>query len=90
MYNEFIVKLLQFVEILKHNYSKTCVKRPLSKRLKMVFQDRLLLDAGQKYYRMLQRGHSAIQSTFNKIPYFIRSLNCFDYFEWPFYTGFII
>ena len=27
-------------------YSKTCVKRPLSKRLKIVFQDQLSLNAG--------------------------------------------
>ena len=29
-------------------YSKTCVKQPLSKRQKIGFQDRLLLNAGQK------------------------------------------
>ena len=34
-------------------YSKTCVKRPLSKRPKIGFQDKLLLNAGQKYCRML-------------------------------------
>ena len=32
-------------------YSKTCVKWPLSKRPKIVFQDQLLLNAGQKYCR---------------------------------------
>ena len=36
------------------NYSKTCVNRPLSKRQKIVFQDQLSLNAGQKYCRMLQ------------------------------------
>ena len=35
-------------------YSKTCVKRLLSKRLKIGFQYYLLLNAGQKYCRMLQ------------------------------------
>ena len=35
-------------------YNKTCVKRPLSKRPKIGFQDQLLLNAGQKYCRMLQ------------------------------------
>ena len=30
-------------------YSKTCVKRPLSKRPKIGFQDQLSLNAGQKY-----------------------------------------
>ena len=34
-------------------YSNTCLKRPLSKRPKIVFQDQLSLNAGQKYCRML-------------------------------------
>ena len=34
-------------------YSKTCVKWPLSKRAKIGFQDQLSLNAGQKYCRML-------------------------------------
>ena len=38
-------------------YSKTCVKQPLSKRWEIGFQDQILLNAGQKYCRML---HSAI------------------------------
>ena len=45
-------------------YSKTCIKRPLSKRPKIGFQDQLSLNAGQKYCRMLQGEHSAIHSTF--------------------------
>ena len=36
------------------SYSKTCIKWPLSKRSQMGFQDQLLLNAGQKYSRMLQ------------------------------------
>ena len=35
-------------------YSKTCLKRPLKKKTKIGFQDRLSLDAGQRYCRMLQ------------------------------------
>ena len=35
-------------------YRKACVKRPLSKRPKIGFQDQLSLNAGKKYYRMLQ------------------------------------
>ena len=35
-------------------YSKTCVKRPLSKRPKIGFQDQLSLNARQKYCRILQ------------------------------------
>ena len=50
-------------------YSKTClkVKRPLSKRSHIGFQDQLSLNAGQKYCRMLQREHSAILSTLVKL-----------------------
>ena len=58
-------------------YSKTCVKRPLSKRLKIVSQDQLPLNAGQKYCRMLtllQGEHSAILSIFIKLPFFIKIL----------------
>ena len=49
-------------------YSKTCVKGPLSKRPNIGFQNQLLLYAGQKSYRMLQWEHSAILSTFIKLP----------------------
>ena len=35
-------------------YSKTCLKRPLNKKTKNVFQDQLSLKAGQNYCRMLQ------------------------------------
>ena len=56
-------------------YSKACLKRPLSKRPKNGFQGQLLLYAGQKYYRMLQREHSAILSTFIKLPD-IKNLFC--------------
>ena len=59
----------------KDIYSKTCVKLPLSKRPKNGFQDRLLHNVGQKYCRMLQGEHSAIPSTFIKLP-FVRYLFC--------------
>ena len=54
------------------SYSKTCVKRPLSKRPKIGFQDQLSLNAGQKYCRMLPLEHSAILLTFIKLPFVIR------------------
>ena len=38
------------------------------KRLRLGFEDQLSLNAGQKYCRMLQREHSAILSTFIKLP----------------------
>ena len=59
---------------LKQNidYSKTCVKWPLSKRKKIGLQDQLSLNAGQKYCRMLQGEHSAILLTFIKLPFVIK------------------
>ena len=54
---------------LKRHYSKTCVKRPLSKR-------QLSLNAGQKYCRMLKGEHSAILPTFIKLPFVIKIYFC--------------
>ena len=52
-------------------------------------QDRLTLNAGQKYCRMLQGEHSAILSTFIKLQFVIKIfVLCF--FEWPFYTDFTV
>ena len=62
--NSEIIKIPDLIE--SYLYSKTCVKRPLSKRPKIGFQCQLLQNAGQKYCRMLQGEHSAIFSTFNK------------------------
>ena len=70
-------------------YSKTCVKWPLSKRPQIVFQGQLMLNAGQKYCRMLQGEHSAIFSTFNKLPFVIK-IFVLSIFEWLFYTGFAV
>ena len=70
-------------------YSKTCVKPPLSKRQKNCFQDRLSLNAGQKYCSMLQGEHSAILSTFIKLPFVIKII-VLSISEWPFYTGFTV
>ena len=67
-------------------YSKTCVKRPLSKRTKTGFQDQLSLNACQKYCRMLQGEDSAI--LLPSLSYHL-SLR-FSIFEWPFNTGFTV
>ena len=53
------------------------------------FQDRLSLNAGQKYCRMPQREHSAIHSTFIKLPVVIK-IFVLSIFELPFYTGFTV
>ena len=47
------------------------------------------LNAGQKYCRMLQGEHSAILSTFIKLP-FVLKIFVLSIFEWPFYTGFTV
>ena len=49
-------------------------------------QDQLSLNAGQKYCRMLQVEHSAVLSTFIKLPIVIK-IFVLSIFEWPFYTG---
>ena len=56
--------------------------RPLKKKTKIVFQDQLSLNAGQKYCRMIQGEHSAILSTFIKLPFVIKVF-VLSNFEWP-------
>ena len=55
---------------------KTLLCGHSKRRPKIGFQDRLLLNAGQKYCRMLQGEHSAIVSTFVKLPFAIKTLFC--------------
>ena len=70
--------------------SKTCVRRPLSKRPKIGFKDQLSLNAGQKYCRiMLQVEHSAIPSTVIKLPFVIKTF-VLSILEWPFYIVFTV
>ena len=70
-YGYFFLPFILF-NSLHAGYSKTCLKRPLKKKTKIGFQDRLLLNAGQKYCRMLHGEHSAILSTFIKLPFAIK------------------
>ena len=56
--------LCLYIVIIYITYSKTCVKRPLSKRPQIGFQDKLSLNAGQKYCRMLQGEHLSLKSLF--------------------------
>ena len=70
-------------------YSKTCVKWPLSQRPKIGSQDRLSLNVGQTYCRMLQWEHSAILSTFIKLA-FVMKIFVLSIFEWPLKTGFTV
>ena len=56
----------------KITYGKTCLKQSLKIKTKIGFQDRLSLNAGQKYCIMLQGEHSAILSTFINLPFVIK------------------
>ena len=75
-------------EELAHMYSK-CLKWFLKQKTKVGFQDRLSLNAGQKYCRMLQGEHSAILSTCIKLPFAIKTF-VLSIFEWPLKTGFTV
>ena len=70
-------------------YSRTCLKRPLKTKIKIGFQDRLLLNAGQKYCRMLQREHSAIISIIIKLQFVIKTF-VLSIFECPLKAGFTV
>ena len=56
------------------------------RRPKIDFQDQLSFNAGQKYCRMLQGEHSAILSTFIKLPVVIK-IFVLSIFEWSLKTG---
>ena len=59
------------------------------KKTKIVFQDKVSLNAGQKCCRMLQGEHFAILLTFSKQPFVIK-IFVLSIFEWLFYTGFTV
>ena len=71
-----------------------CTVKPVlsghsKRRQKIGFQDRLSLNAGEKYYRMLQEEHSEILSTCIKLPFVIKMF-VLSIFEWPLKTGFTV
>ena len=72
----------------KRNAVKPALSDHFKGRPKISFQDRLLLNAGQKYCRMLQE-HSAIQSTSIKLPFVFKTF-VLSIFEWPLKTGFTV
>ena len=86
----------------KHNFNQSIYNRLLSKSTvkpvlsshskrtpKISFEDRLSLNAGQKYCRMLQWEHSAILLTLIKLPFVIK--NCvLSFFEWQLKIGFTV
>ena len=57
-------------------YSKTCLKRPLTEETKIGFHDPLSVNAGSKVLQNAPREHSAIVSSFIKIPLSLKPLIC--------------
>ena len=71
------------------NYSKTCVKWPLSKRPQICFQDQLSLNTGRKYCRIIALEHSVL--LLPSLSYhFVIKIFVLSIFKWPFYTGFTV
>ena len=70
-------------------YSKTCSKRPLKKKTINWFSSWLMLNASQKYCRMVQREPYAILLTFIKLSFVFKTYVLFI-FEWPLKTGFTV
>ena len=67
-----------------------CILSGHSKRTpKIGFQYQLLLNAGQKYCRMLQGEHSAILSTFIELQFSTKTF-VLSIFKWPLKTGFTV
>ena len=64
-------------------------KAATKKKTKIGFQNWLLLNAGQKYYRMLQEEHSAILLTFIKLPFVFKTF-VLSIFEWSLKTVFTV
>ena len=77
------VQISWFIHVHILYYSKTGLKRPLKKKTKIGFQDRLSLNAGQKYCRY------AILLTFIKLPFVIK-ICVLSIFKWPLKTGFTV
>ena len=73
---------------LHSEYSKTCLKRPL-KIPKIGFQDRLLLNAGQKNCRMLQESILQYFRPSLELLFVVKTF-VLSVFEWPFKTGFTV
>ena len=70
-------------------YSKTCVKRPLSKRPKIGFKTNYCLMQVKSIAECYKRNILQYVSTFSKLPFVIK-IFVLSIFEWPFYTGFTV
>ena len=70
-------------------YSKTCLKRPLLYRPKLVFKNQLSFNLDQKYCRILTLEHSAMLLTCIKQPFVIK-IFVLSISEWSLKTGFTV
>ena len=77
-----------FRHITFENYSKTCVKRPLSKRPKFVLETNYRLMQVKSIIECPKRRIFAILLSFIKLP-FVTKIFVLFIFECPFYAGFI-
>ena len=68
-------------------YSKTCLKRPLKKKTKIGFQDRLSFNADKKYCRTLQESILQYFGPSLSLPFVIK-IFVLSIFEWPLKAGF--
>ena len=87
---DLVLTMPQLVRIILELYTVKPVLSGHSKWTpKIGFNDRLSLNAGQNYCRMLQGEHSAILLTFIKLPFVIKAF-VISIFEWPLKTGFTV
>ena len=88
--NEPLCQMMSNPEnVKKISYSKTCVKRSLSKRPKMVSKTNYCLMQVKSIAECSKGEHSAILLAFIKLPFVIKSF-ILPIFECPFYTGFTV
>ena len=69
--------------------SKTCLKQPLKKKTKNWFSRQIIAKCRSKVLQNAPREHSAILSTFIKLPIVSKTF-VLSIFEWPFKTGFTV
>ena len=83
-----IGRMLGVFEVLKST-AKPVLRGHSKRRPKIGFQDRLLLNAGQKYCRMLRGEHSAMFLIFIKLQFAIKTF-ALSIYKWPLKTGFTV
>ena len=89
-FSQKVLHLLTFVAAsLRLSDSKTCVKRPLSKRQIMVSKTNYRLMQVKSIADCSKGEHSAKLSTFIKLPFVIKIV-VLSIFEWPLKTGFTV